>query len=387
MSEQSRKIVAPSYDPLALEAPLKGDIISYQDSFCYYLRLKVTSTSRSWYFDRSVDGVHLKRKIGAAEFIGLIEARLQAFEWAKTLEVGGKIQTKSEMRKEVLRKTMTIGRIFAIYNDEHLEPDQVSTRDEIKKGFARYWAALKNVEIADATNELNDWLNKLRTKSGIATANKQLTIFKAAVKWCADRGYVDYPPTLNSFKRFREERREEYLKKEQVPAFAEALEHEPQYVQDIFWLMLWTSQRKSNVLAMEWNEIDWNQQQWIIPAHKTKSKKPYAVALTQPAIDILRSRRDCHARWVFPAPASGSGHVENIHTAWARIKSRAQLGALVPHSLRHTGATWLAQSGANAFEIQRHMQHGSIATSQRYVHMVSSNVLSIVTRSQRMGEG
>jgi integrase/recombinase XerD len=36
------------------------------------------------------------------------------------------------------------------------------------------------------------------------------------------------------------------------------------------------------------------------------------------------------------------------------------------HALRHTAATYLAQNGASAFEIQRFLGHSSIEMSQRY---------------------
>ena len=42
-------------------------------------------------------------------------------------------------------------------------------------------------------------------------------------------------------------------------------------------------------------------------------------------------------------------------------------GALI-HSLKHTMLTRLGEAGADAFTIMRIAGHGSVTTSQRYVH-------------------
>jgi integrase len=54
------------------------------------------------------------------------------------------------------------------------------------------------------------------------------------------------------------------------------------------------------------------------------------------------------------------------------VRKRAQLGNLRLHDLRHTGATWLAMQNANAHVIQQALQHSSLSTSQRYVHLVGA---------------
>jgi hypothetical protein len=43
------------------------------------------------------------------------------------------------------------------------------------------------------------------------------------------------------------------------------------------------------------------------------------------------------------------------------------------HKLRHTSATSLADSGANAFEIQQQLGHSSMEISLRYVHLNDGN--------------
>jgi integrase/recombinase XerD len=50
------------------------------------------------------------------------------------------------------------------------------------------------------------------------------------------------------------------------------------------------------------------------------------------------------------------------------------------HKLRHTSATWLAASGANAFEIQQQLGHSSMEISLRYVHLNDGNRKTTIDR-------
>ncbi len=50
------------------------------------------------------------------------------------------------------------------------------------------------------------------------------------------------------------------------------------------------------------------------------------------------------------------------------------------HKLRHTSATWLAGSGANAFEIQKQLGHATLDISLRYVHLTEANLRDTIDR-------
>jgi site-specific recombinase XerD len=44
------------------------------------------------------------------------------------------------------------------------------------------------------------------------------------------------------------------------------------------------------------------------------------------------------------------------------------------HSLRHTFATWLVQSGVGIYEVQKLMGHSSVAVTQVYAHLAPSEL-------------
>ena len=48
-----------------------------------------------------------------------------------------------------------------------------------------------------------------------------------------------------------------------------------------------TAQRRGEVAAMQWNDIDTTKAVWTIPTDRTKNGKPYAVPLSPSALALL----------------------------------------------------------------------------------------------------
>jgi integrase len=69
--------------------------------------------------------------------------------------------------------------------------------------------------------------------------------------------------------------------------------------------------------------------------------------------------------------ASG-GHLarSNWSQTFRRAAEACGLPPVRPHELRHTGATWAAQTGATTAELMRRMGHSSPAAAMRYQHAV-----------------
>jgi integrase len=56
------------------------------------------------------------------------------------------------------------------------------------------------------------------------------------------------------------------------------------------------------------------------------------------------------------------------------------------HTLRHTFASWLAQSGVDLYTIQKLLRHKSISMTQRYAHLCPSNLFDGLKTLQRLLE-
>lgn len=375
-----------AYDPLTVAAPKKGDVFLYQDGLAPYLKLRVTIDSRIWQFDKSVAGRHLKRKIGNASLIGVPEARLRAFEWARQCDDGLLPPTVAERLEESQAKFTAVERLFEKYHEKHLVKN-CATHAELKRGFDAYWDGIRGTPIYKLTPEsIRQWSSKLRDEKGRATANKQLTSLRACLHYSDAHGWTkNAGESIAGVKLFKSKKTMNVLKAgAEVQRLKQSLSLESQDVQDAVWLCLLTGQRKSNVLGMQWNEIDPDSRIWVIPSNKTKTDRQYHVALTDRALEIISRRADTKGSSSYVFANRYGGHLKYINKAWIRVRSRAGLDNLRIHDLRHTAATWLARSGANAFIVQQAMQHASIKTSAHYVHVAdeTESVRDHMTKAQ-----
>ena len=93
---------------------------------------------------------------------------------------------------------------------------------------------------------------------------------------------------------------------------------------------LYTAARKGNVLAMAWEDINWEKKTWAMP--NTKNGKPHVIPRLPPAIDILERRKkeadtkEIISEWVFPSPRkSKTGHLQEPKKAWNKIINKAKI--------------------------------------------------------------
>ena len=82
--------------------------------------------------------------------------------------------------------------------------------------------------------------------------------------------------------------------------------------------------RKSNVLQMRYEQIDWHNKTWRIP--DTKNGEPLVLPLTAKAYELLENRRrQSNSLWVFPNVDNPQVHFQDPQKAWNRIRKTATI--------------------------------------------------------------
>ena len=91
--------------------------------------------------------------------------------------------------------------------------------------------------------------------------------------------------------------------------------------------------------------------------------------------------------WIFPNPASRSGHIESMKAPFRRAVIRASLDPkkITPHTLRHTAITELAEAGAEARTIQAFSGHKSKEMVWRYTHARDQRIDEALDRLEETG--
>ncbi|WP_235428088.1 site-specific integrase [Xenorhabdus khoisanae] len=163
------------------------------------------------------------------------------------------------------------------------------------------------------------------------------------------------------------------------------IEECPEPLKSVVRFALATGLRRSNIVNLEWQQIDMQRKTaWVNP-EESKSGKAIGVALNDTACQILRDQIGNHHKWVFvhkePAkrndgtdtPAIRKMRVDN-NRSWYSALRRAGIEDFRFHDLRHTWASWLVQSGVPLSALQEMGGWESIEMVRRYAHLAPKHL-------------
>lgn len=129
--------------------------------------------------------------------------------------------------------------------------------------------------------------------------------------------------------------------------------------------------RLSEVLHLKLADID--SARMILRVDQGKGKKDRNVMLSAALLETLRAYwKESKPRvWLFPGHHGKAPlHPTLIQRAFKEAKNKAHIVKAVSfHSLRHSFATHLLESGVNVKTIQTLLGHQSLGTTQRYIHV------------------
>ena len=226
------------------------------------------------------------------------------------------------------------------------------------------WASklLSRVTVGDAKKLHN---RILQSKSG-ATANRVRAtghaLFNQAIK--DDACTFSGPNPFTKVEKAKEVHRKSRLKLSQMPRFFAALENVSSTMRDFVMLALLSGRRAGDIKSMRWVDLDLDGAMWVIP--DTKANEIQEVALSDPALEILRQRRDgTKGPWVFPAN-SKSGHIEEYKKAWQRIRKEADLGDLRFHDLRRSLSSIAQDRNISAAVVGAQLGHRDAETTLKF---------------------
>ena len=134
--------------------------------------------------------------------------------------------------------------------------------------------------------------------------------------------------------------------------------------------------RRSEVARLRVSDID--SARMTISIHQGKGQKDRVVMLSPVLLETLRQywRYEKPKEWLFPGktpdqPIGGNTIFAIFHNAVRRAGITKNVS---PHSLRHSFATHLLESGTDLRTIQMLMGHRSLKTTARYLHVSQQHV-------------
>ena len=352
---------------------------------------------------RKINGRPERISIGGFPDLSIEQARGRAEELNGAISRGA--NPASDQR--LVRAEATLSELFQAYLEHHAKPykrtwaeDQEMFRNHLNNWGPRKLSDISRMDVGTLHKNIGG-------KSGHYIANRIVrllsTMFNKAIEW----GWKGENPATK-IKAFKEKKRKRFLQPMELPAFWQSLEAEPnQTIRDFILVSVFCGARRSNTQEMRWEEIDWQNATWSIPAEKAKSDEDIVVPLSPIALSILKTRKDAAtSEWVFPGHGK-TGHLVEPKTTWKRILDRARtiqkknwleanprkseadfikefpnaFHDLRVHDLRRTLGSWQAITGASLPVIGRSLGHRSLAATQVYAHLTVDPVRQSVDRA------
>lgn len=162
----------------------------------------------------------------------------------------------------------------------------------------------------------------------------------------------------------------------------------PRY-QAILMLIYGAGLRISEAVSMRPKDLE--PERGLLRVRQGKGRKDRMVMLSEVALEAIRSYRELESssRWLFPGTRPGH-HISAsaVQRAFARARKVAGIEKQVgPHSLRHSFATHLLESGTDLRHIQELLGHASVRTTQIYTHVTSRDLAGIPSPLDTLEDG
>jgi integrase len=201
-----------------------------------------------------------------------------------------------------------------------------------------------------------------------ATANRYLALIRAILRRAVQEWeWLDRAPRIKLYREAK--RRVRWITPDQVQVLLKEL---PKHQVDIVLFALATGLRQSNVIKLEWSQVDLDRQVAWIHADQAKGRRDIHVSLNSTAMDVLRRQRDKHADRVFTYRGKPIRWVNT--KAWRTALDRAGIDNFRWHDLRHTWASWHVQHGTPAYVVQEMGAWESAGMVRRYAHLAPANL-------------
>ncbi len=349
----------------SVDTPESGRVY-YRDESLRQLHLCVTSTgAKIWQRFGRVAGRMTRVRIGVYPDITVKAARdlCQGIN----AEVAGGRSVKTTRRAS--GSAVTLGHVFNWYMEYHAKP-----KKRTWKADERIWASslvhLANVPMDDVTRPMLIETVAIATKTrGPGAGNKIIELARMLFRTAISNEWTVRNPSIGIEKNHKQER-SRFLTPEEVPAFFNALDSFRERIRDFFLLAIFTGARRSNLMTMRWEEIDFDRKTWAIPQTKSKNRSQMVLPLAGEAMAILERRKEVaiDSPWVFPSQ-SKTGHYVEPKDAWKRILAKAGLKDLRIHDLRRTLGSWQAGNNVSLQIIGKSLGHTSTSATRIYARL------------------
>lgn len=370
--------------------PPEGERDIYLDEATPHLRLRVTPTAKTFYWEKTISarlaaklGIQPGTKrvtIGRFPEWNVEQARHRAGEIAGDYSRGLDLQEQVRKQVETAPDDRTFGELWEDYRENRLRRTQQQRENgEYSWTLDQKWKLVfkkrgwDKKKLSDITEDVVADLIEDIQKTAPIYANRVhahgKAMFNFAIRnrrwrWKGENPFK-YDGLESEDGRERSKKRDARIP--DVSKFIESLKRAPcsDDMRLLFLCAIRTGRRIGEVKAMRWQDVDLDARLWF-PKTKTGPQKTW---LPGEIADQLKTRHKATGKpesgWVFPSP-SKSGHIEEIKKAWNQVREASGLRKLQARDLRSGFISWQQERGVPIAAVSAQVGHKSIKTTAKH---------------------
>ena len=287
------------------------------------------------------------------------KARKQAEDLHAKVHLHG--DPAAERRKTRVEAGNTFGKLVEKYLDFQQSELRPGSFSEVKRHLEKHAAALHGLPLASVDQQtIAQRLNVIAKSSGPVAANRARATWLAMFAWGMRQGEAAANPVMHTTQR-RETSRDRVLVDGELKAIWVAARDDDFGV--IIKLLMLTGQRAGEIAGLSWPEIDFDHDLIRLPAERVKNGRPHDIPMASEVRRLLQSRPKIDGRdFVF------GKKINRPFNGWHRAKQAlderiaaagVSLADWVPHDLRRSAATGMANIGVQPFVVEAVLNHVS----------------------------
>jgi integrase len=347
-----------------VEVPRKGQT-DYFDTEVTGLGLRVSAGgTKSWFVMYRYHGDRRRLTLGSSDNLSAAAARKLASRKLGEVATG----TDPAAEKRAAREAHSFAELAALYIDMHAKPKKRTWQEDQKMldyDLLPAWRHLKAAEIT--RRDVNKVLDTITTRGAAVRANRVRALISKIFNFAIGRDIVEYNPVQGVPRPADEAGRDRMLSEREIDVFWHELDNEPAKIGAIFKVALLTSQRKTEVLGMMWDELDLDNGWWTIPADRAKNGLAHRVPLESQALQILRGIKKEANDPVFVFRGGKHGQpIANLQKRMQALRARTGIGDFKFHDLRRTAASHMTGLGIPRLVVSKILNHAEQGVTAVY---------------------
>jgi integrase len=209
-----------------------------------------------------------------------------------------------------------------------------------------------------------------------AAERRAVAVMSKFFDWCVEDELIEESPALGVKPKSKPTKRSRFLSDSEIRTFWLACEKVGWPAGDLGRLLLLTGQRREEVSAATWAEIDLEKRIWIIPEHRAKNGEEHEVPLPQAVVDLLKALPTVDGKKTFVLSTGNSFYQTYsraktlLETAMVEIARQEAIDrgeepegvTITPwtfHDLRRTMSTGLHELGIAPHVVESLLNHKS----------------------------